>query len=279
MRKSIIITMVVAGGLALAAPNLCAQSAGAPYQAYPQPGQPNQFQQNPSNQTAPNFRASQIIGQPVRSQDGQQLGKVQDLVVNLQSDSVPCAIIESGGALGLGLIGQNKIAVPMSELRWSNQSRELVVMATKDQLQSANAQPTGQWVAVQQQGGLNGVNRFYGQPTFFSQSPYERQEMPGYNQGREPVRNPAEQGYQGQSGQGVVTTSQPGDQQLADQINNLVQQNVPNASGNIEVVLRNGIVTLRGRVPSEAQKQVLENQIKALPGVDRVQDSLIAGPE
>ena len=220
------------------------------------------------------------------------MGKVQDLVVNLQSDSVPCAIIESGGAFGLGLIGQNKIAVPMTDLRWSNQSRELTVMATKDQLQAASSQPTGLWAAVQQQGGLAGVNRFYGQPTFFGQSPYERQEMPGYNQGREPVRNPAEQGYRSQSqqgvevvtgqsqqGAGVVTSSQPGDQQLADRINSLVQQDIPNGSGSVEVVIKNGIVTLRGRVPSQAQKEVLENQIKALPGVDRVQDSLITGPE
>jgi len=46
-------------------------------------------------------RARRIIGMTVEDHDGQKLGRVRDLVVDLSSGQVKCAIISSGGFLGL----------------------------------------------------------------------------------------------------------------------------------------------------------------------------------
>jgi osmotically-inducible protein OsmY/sporulation protein YlmC with PRC-barrel domain len=276
--KMIIAAVGVAGFATL---HLAAQSAGAPYQAYPQSGQSYSGGQVAS--MSPNLKASTIIGMPVRNESGEHLGRVKDLVVNMESDSVPVAIIEYGGALG---VGDTRIAVPLRDLRWSGQRPGLMLAASKEQFDAAASTPTGRWQGLAGQEWIKDVDRFYGQPQFTGQARFERQEY-GTGSGRETVRTPADSvgpGSRqnqdtGRSGEAVTTMTRPADQQLAAQINALVQQNVQNGSRNIQVVIRNGGVTLRGRIPTDEQKQLLEKQIKALPGVDRVQDSMITGYE
>jgi osmotically-inducible protein OsmY/sporulation protein YlmC with PRC-barrel domain len=287
MRNSIMIMALVAGGIAVATSNLRAQSGGAPYQAYPQSDQDNRYSKDTQRAQLPpaslNFRASSIIGLPVSSDLGERLGKVQDLIVNMGADVVPFAIIEYGGALG---IAETRIAVPLKDIRWSNKSKELTLAATKEQFEAASSAPAGGWVAFAGQEWVRNVDRFYGQPNAGG-SRFERQETSGMNESRESVRTPADQTGSssmqypetGPNQQTVTTMTKPADEQLAAQVNALIQQNVQNGSRNIEVVIKNGVVTLRGRIPTQEQKELLEKQIKALPGVDRVQDSMITGLE
>ena len=47
------------------------------------------------------------------------------------------------------------------------------------------------------------------------------------------------------------------------------------AARNVQVTLKEGLVTLKGKVPSDAQRKLVENQIKVIGGVDRVQNDLI----
>ena len=287
MRETNMIVVLVAGGLALATTNLNAQSAGAPYQAYPQSRQTDPSAQEAQRAQMPppslNFTANSLIGVQVRNEAGERLGKVQELVVNLGADTVPFAIVEYGGALG---IAETRTVVPLKDLRWSSDLKELVLSATKAQFEAASSTPTGRWLAVAGQDWLKSVDRFYGEPSITGPSRFERQETSGMTEGRQPVRTPVDQTGSsmqypdtGPSGQTVNTMAKPADEQLAAQINALVQQNVQSGSRDIEVVLKNGVVTLRGRIPTQEQKELLEKQIKALPGVDRVQDSMITGPE
>jgi osmotically-inducible protein OsmY/sporulation protein YlmC with PRC-barrel domain len=281
MRRNTIFTLA-GGALILVMNHLGAQSAGAPYGAYSQSPDERQPAGERVQTPAPslNFRASAILGMPVRNDAGERLGKVQDVVINLGSDTAPFAIIEHGGAMG---VAETKVAVPLRDLRF--EGNELKLSASKEQFDAASASPAGGWSAVAGQAWLKDVDRFYGQPSLTGQAQFERQES-AINGGREPVRTPAgpagssmQYPTTGPSGQTVNTMSRPEDQQLAAQVNALVQQNAQNGSRNIQVVIRNGVVTLRGRIPTEEQRDLLEKQIKALPGVDRVQDSMITGPE
>ena len=81
-----------------------------------------------------------------------------------------------------------------------------------------------------------------------------------------------------QTGGAVVTMTRPADEQLAAQVNAVVAQTVWGGARDIAVVIKNGVVTLQGRIPTEGQRAVLDARIKALPGVDRVQDTMITGP-
>jgi sporulation protein YlmC with PRC-barrel domain len=290
MRNNKMIFALVAGGLALASTNVTAQATeeGLPPTRQPQFGQLGQYSKPAepahSSAAASNLKASTIIGLPVRNDSGEALGKVQDLVVNLQTHSTPFAIVEYGGTLG---IGQTRVAVPLTDFKWSSAPRELIVTATKAQFDTASSTPTGRWMAFASEDWTKTVDRFYGQPSAATASRYERQETSGMGEGREPVRNAAEQKGASQlldqppaiSPGAENMLAKPADEDVATKVNGLIRQNVGDKADAIQVTIAQGVVTLSGKVASDAQKKVIETQIKALPGVDRVENKLVTGNE
>jgi sporulation protein YlmC with PRC-barrel domain len=182
MRNSNLITALVAGAMVLATTNLKGQNAEQQFPAK-NPllvGQPGQYskQAEPAGALsgAQNLKASTIIGLPVRNESGERLGKVQDLIVSMASHSVPFAIVEYGGALG---VGATHVAVPLPDLKWSSESKQLILTTTKEQFESASTTPTGEWAGIASDDCLKNADRFYGQPSIISQSRYERQEATG----------------------------------------------------------------------------------------------------
>jgi sporulation protein YlmC with PRC-barrel domain len=224
------ITTLVAGALALATTNLTAQ--GTDEALPPQPGYHGQEPKAKERASQPteslDLKASSIIGLLVRNETGVRLGKVQDLLVSMSSHTVPFAIVEYGGTLG---IGQTRVAVPITDLRWSDEPRQLILTTTKEEFESATTAPTGGWIAVVGEDWVRNVDRYYGQPPLASQSRYERQEAKGMTEGRESVRNPAQQkgasdllNQQPPAIPGATSTSAPatGDY-IADKVNGVIR--------------------------------------------------------
>jgi hypothetical protein len=289
MRNRNLITVLVTGGLALAAANLTARGgAEDPLQtpATLQPSLESHASKEASKEAllaavpaaGSNLKASSIIGLQVRNDSGDRLGKVQDIIVNLESHSAPFAIVEFGGTLG---IGATHVAVPLTDLKWSSDPKQLLLMATKDEFQSASSAPTGAWMMVSGEEWTRSVDKFYGQPSTTDRSRYERQETTGIIQGREPVRNPTEAKSANEllnPTPGTVpeekNLAKPTDDDLTAKVNGLVREDVGQDADNIQVSIENGVVTLKGKVSSAAQKQALETKIKALPGVTRIEDNL-----
>jgi len=276
--------------MALATTKLTAQGTdeALPAAGPPQAGQSSQ-NSKASDPAGPAFgssdlKASSIIGLAVRNETGVRLGKVQDLIVSMNSHSVPFAIVEYGGALG---IGQTRVAVLLTALKWSSESKDMILTATKDEFESASTAPTGGWMAVAGEDWLKNVDRFYGQPSLTGQSRYERQETSGTVEGREMVRNPAERKAAtdllnqppASSQDSTTPTTGLTNDYVTSKVNALIRQNLGAGARDIRVTVKNGLVTLQGKIANEKQKQALENQIKALAGVDRVEDQLGISPE
>src|SRR5208282_5753484 len=78
-----------------------------------------------------------FIGTPVMTKDGQQIGKISNLVFD-QEGRIELAVIGVGGFLG---IGEKEVAVPFDALKSETVSNKnaFVVDATKDQLKTAPA--------------------------------------------------------------------------------------------------------------------------------------------
>lgn len=230
-----------------------------------------------------NFKASALLGMPVRNESGERLGKLQDIIVSFETRAATFAIIERGGALG---IGATRVAVPLADLKCSADRTQLMISATKELFDAASTSPTGGWMAVSGEDWAKGIDRFYGQPGAVNASRYERQETTDPNQGREPVRNaqPDLTAPNGQPEQPLADpeakhqVATPTDEYIMGKINGIIRQDVGDASRDVQVVLKNGVVTLKGKVPSEAQRKLLENQIKGLGGVNRVQNNLTVSP-
>ena len=284
MRNRKFIYALVAGGLALSTTNLTAQGTEEPLPAKSQSQvtttQEGQLSKEGSLMGASYgtcLKASSLIGMAVRDQSDERLGKVNDLVVNLSSQAAPFAIIEYGGALGIGV---TRVAVPLTELKWSSEPKQLTFAGTKEQFQSASVAPTGGWTAVAGEDWAKNIDRFYGQPVTY-RSRFERQESTGMEEGREPVRTPADHSkgatrlLNQPPGVPAITNTLSTDDYVTEKVNGVVRQNMGDRAENIQITIKNGRVTLKGKAASQEQKQTIENQIKAVPGVDQVDNRLM----
>jgi len=80
--------------------------------------------------------ASQFMGQPVYSAENENVGEINDLVMNKDLDNI-VAVIGVGGFLGMG---EKDVAVPIDQItaaKDANNNLRLTIAATKEQLEAA----------------------------------------------------------------------------------------------------------------------------------------------
>jgi len=218
------------------------------------------------------------MGLEVRSESGDRLGKIQDLIVGVESERAPFAIVRYGGAFGAGGV---RVAVPLKELKLSEDQKMLTMAATKEQFDSASPTPTGEWAKIANQDWVRDVDRFYGQPNGSELSRFEGQTA---TPGQEFARNPTEiKGAtallnQTPSGdpRGEDSKARIPDNPLSTEVNKAIKQTLgPTAEKDVHATVENDVVTLKGKVAAAELQRKLDDQIKAIPGVDRLDDQLI----
>jgi sporulation protein YlmC with PRC-barrel domain len=84
--------------------------------------------------TMADARASKLIGMNVRNEQGEKLGDINDLAVDVQNNRIHYAIVGHGGVLG---IGQKDVAVPVSRFKMNRTGDELVVNMNEQQMKDA----------------------------------------------------------------------------------------------------------------------------------------------
>jgi sporulation protein YlmC with PRC-barrel domain len=98
------------------------------------PGQPTRFN-----------KASKLIGMEVQNEQGQNLGDIKDIVINLEKGTVSYAVLSSGGVLG---VGEKLLAVPLTAFTRSADEKHLVLQASKDNISQAESIGNN-WPSVQ----------------------------------------------------------------------------------------------------------------------------------
>ena len=79
--------------------------------------------------------ASKIIGAGVKNTQGENLGKVDELVIDPHDSRIKAAVVSMGGVLG---IGAKSVAVPWDKLTMGSGADDTVVVAMgKDELEHA----------------------------------------------------------------------------------------------------------------------------------------------
>lgn len=134
--------MAPAVALALALP------AGAAAQTYPpqqpEPQRERQMEQRRDPQQHEVIRGDRLIGQAVRDQKNERLGRITDLAVNLENNRIAYAVVNRGGVWG---IGGDEVAVDWQQIRPDAASR--TVRIEEQQLQQARRIDTGEaWPAA-----------------------------------------------------------------------------------------------------------------------------------
>jgi sporulation protein YlmC with PRC-barrel domain len=99
-------------------------------QGNPTPAAAGQAQQTQSRE----MRVSQLIGKPVKNTRGDNLGKIEDVVVDLDSERVYYALLSFGGFLGKG---DKLFLFPVSAFKAGRDADQLVLDVDKERLKDA----------------------------------------------------------------------------------------------------------------------------------------------
>ena len=122
--------------------------------------------------TSITLSASSITGTTVRNRQGETLGDIKDLVVDLSSGRVRYAVLDFGGFLG---IGDKYFAVPLEAFRTDTQSEQLVLDMDKGRLENAPGFDKSEWPSTATDTFDETVYDFYGQREAYQRSRMTRE--------------------------------------------------------------------------------------------------------
>lgn len=95
-----------------------------------------------SEARTPDMRASQLIGKEVRNAQGEKLGDIKDLIVDLNNQRVHYAVLEFGGVLGMG---DKLFAYPVRAFETSADGKSLRLNVDKERLKQAPGFAKNDW--------------------------------------------------------------------------------------------------------------------------------------
>lgn len=95
-----------------------------------------------SGQSASQMSAEQFIGSKVLDSQGEELGEIQDVVIDAQGGKIHAVAFEMGGIAG---VGGKKFAVPANEIKPGKSPGQFMIDAQKQKLENAEGYAKGQW--------------------------------------------------------------------------------------------------------------------------------------
>jgi sporulation protein YlmC with PRC-barrel domain len=103
--------------------------------------------------------ATSIIGDRVENEQGENLGKVDNLMVNLHDGSIEYAVIEFGSFLGMG---GKLFAIPFAELHIDEERELFIVKRSKEYLKQIPGFDKNHWPDTNDHSYFNDVNLYWG---------------------------------------------------------------------------------------------------------------------
>jgi sporulation protein YlmC with PRC-barrel domain len=110
------------------------------------------------------IRASKVIGTSVYNHAGDKIGKVEDVVLDKQSNNIMFAVVGFGGFLGMN---EKFHPLPWSTLDYQKEREGYVVNMTKEQLQAAPADGIDQLTMSDGDGLRDSVYDYYKAPRYW----------------------------------------------------------------------------------------------------------------
>ncbi|MBS1189767.1 MAG: hypothetical protein H6R10_1559 [Rhodocyclaceae bacterium] len=122
---------------------------------------------------AQDYRASKLIGMTVKNAQGETLGKIDDLVVDVNNERIYYAVLASGGILGMG---GKLFAYPVSLFRPGADKDELALNVDKERLKKAPGFESKNWPdwGNTQDRYRSEVDRYFGPTVTAKAMPNER---------------------------------------------------------------------------------------------------------
>lgn len=111
--------------------------------------------------------AATLTGDRVRNPAGEDLGKIEEIMLDIPSGRVAYAVLSFGGILGLG---SKLFAVPWEALIINERDHEFVLSVEKSVLENAPGFDQDNWPNMADRGFGEGVHRHYGYKPYWESS-------------------------------------------------------------------------------------------------------------
>lgn len=118
--------------------------------------------------------ASTITGDDVRNVEGDKLGHIEELIIDLDSGRINYAVLSSGGFLGLG---DKLFAIPWDMLSVDTENKEVVLDLSKEALENAPGFDKDNWPDIHDRSWVGDVYRHYGQDPYWEDHPSAERDM------------------------------------------------------------------------------------------------------
>jgi sporulation protein YlmC with PRC-barrel domain len=124
--------------------------------------------------------AGTLAGDRVRNRNGEDLGKIEEIMIDLESGRVAYAVLSFGGFLG---IGDKLFAVPWESLELNAAEHEFVLDVDKQTLENAPGFDKDNWPDMADTTWGQQVHSHYGQRPYWEETSREDIETSSYDTG------------------------------------------------------------------------------------------------
>jgi sporulation protein YlmC with PRC-barrel domain len=108
--------------------------------------------------------ATSLVGDGVRNRKNEDLGKIEDLMIDLDAGRVAYAVLSFGGFLGMG---DKFFAVPWNALELNMDDKKFVLDANKQQLENAPGFDKDNWPDFADRTWGASVHQYYKQKPYW----------------------------------------------------------------------------------------------------------------
>src|ERR1700761_9587465 len=113
--------------------------------------------------------ADTLDGNKVISSDGEDLGKVKDIMLDVRSGRIAYAVLSSGGFLG---IGDKLLAIPWHALTLDTEQKCFVLNMTAERVKNAPGFDKDHWPSMADQTWATSVHQYYGSEPYWGDDVY-----------------------------------------------------------------------------------------------------------
>lgn len=110
------------------------------------------------------LRSTKLVGSKIENSQGESLGKIEDLVIDLGEGRIAAAIVSFGGFLGMG---EKLVAVPMSAFTFDAQEQKFLLNVEKETLKNAPSFRNDDWPELIDRVWAADVYSYYGYPPYW----------------------------------------------------------------------------------------------------------------
>lgn len=115
--------------------------------------------------------ASTMIGDKVINRQGESLGDIKELMIDMDSGRVAYAVLSFGGVMGLG---DKLFAIPFQSLQLRPDHHDFVLDIDKDRLKNAPGFDKNNWPSTADRKWGSEIHKFYGQRPYWETSATSR---------------------------------------------------------------------------------------------------------